>query len=130
MGGRGTFASRNSVDFRWETVSIYNGIKVLDLIDKNLARKLPEESHSSDAYLLFDKNGVFSQYREYNKDHYVKFEIGYHREPSLEPSGKPVLHVHEYSDDMMTRTKRLITKEEYQKYSKLFKGVPKWLENH
>lgn len=123
MGGRGTFASGNNVDFRWETVSTYNGVKVLNLIDKTPARKLPEEAHSSNAYLLFDKNGNFYQYREYNPDHTLKFEIGYHREKKLEPSGKRILHVHEYSNNMMNRTTRHITKKEYDKYKHLFKGV-------
>lgn len=123
MGGRGTFASGNNVDYRWETVETFNGIKVLDLIDKGLAKKLPEESHSSNAYILFDRNGVFHQYREYNDDHTLKFEIGYHPEPNLDPSHEYVLHVHEYSKTF-DRTTRLLTKEEYEKYKHLLKGVP------
>ena len=118
------------VDFRWETVSIYNGVKVLNLIDKVPARKLPEEAHSSDAYLLFDKKGNFYQYREYNQDQTLRFEIGYHREKKIDPSGKNVLHVHEYSNSMLNRTTRPITKDEYIKYDQLFKGVPKWSEKH
>ena len=122
MGGRGTFASGNNVSFRWETVDVFNGIKVLDLIDKKLSKKLPEESHSSNAYLLLDKNGKFYQYREYNDKHNLVFEIGYHYEKKVSKHG-PVLHVHEYSNDFKSRTTRSITLNEYNKYKDLFKGV-------
>ena len=126
MGGRGTFASGNKVDFRWKTTSTFNGVKVLDLVDKKQSRKLPEEAHSSNAYIMFDKNGNFYQYREYNPDHSLRFEIGYHPEKYLNPNRKPILHVHEYSNNMLTRTRRLLTKDEYNKYKKFFKGVPEW----
>ena len=50
MGGRGTFASGNSVAYNYETVGKIEGVKVLKgTSDKH---SLPEEAHSSDAYIL------------------------------------------------------------------------------
>lgn len=51
-------------------------------------------------------------------------EIAYHPEPDLTGNHKPVLHVHEYKrDDFSDREPRLLTKFEYEKYKKYFKGV-------
>lgn len=123
MGGRGTFAAGKNVPYRWETIGYYNGVKMVDLIDKRLARKLPEESHSSKAYILFDRNGVFHQYREYNDDHTVSFEIGYHVEKNLRPDGQAVLHYHKYTNGFEKRESGLLTDAMYNKYKGLFKGV-------
>lgn len=51
-------------------------------------------------------------------------EIAYHPEPDLTGNYKPVLHVHEYKrDNFSDREPRLLTKFEYEKYKKYFKGV-------
>lgn len=43
---------------------------------------------------------------------------------SIDPSRKPVLHVHEYKpDNFHDRNARPLTKEEYKKYKKYFKGL-------
>lgn len=120
MGGRGTFAAGNSVAYQYKCVSKINGIKVLEPLSGS--RKLPEEAHSSNSYVLLDKNGVFKQYREYDKNHYLTIEIGYHHEPSISREPGRILHVHEYSRNF-GRTTRPITPEEYEKYKGLFKGV-------
>ena len=124
MGGRGTFAIGKKVDYTYRTVGEIEGVKVLEGIGN--IHKLPEESHTSNAYIRLDRNGKFYQYREYDKNHYLKFEIGYHREPNILKSGKPVFHVHEYSPNMSDRTTRAISKKEYEKYKKYFKGVKLW----
>lgn len=71
MGGRGTFAAGNNVAYKFETVDTIEGVKVLRPFSGSL--KLPEEAHSSGAYVLLDRHGVFKQYREYDKDHYLTF---------------------------------------------------------
>ena len=92
MGGRGTFASGNTVPYTYNTVGKIDGVKVLKPMDSSKSLKLPEEAHSSSSYVLLDKDNVFHQYREYNANHEVVLEIGYHHEKSL---GKgDVLHIH------------------------------------
>lgn len=128
MGGRGTFASGKSVEYTYEAVGKINNVKILRPIDETKSLKLPEESHSpSNAYVLFDKKGVFHQYREYNDNHEVIFEIGYHHEKSL---GKgDVLHVHIHEKPGVewhaNATKHIIRPggKIYEKYKFLFVGV-------
>ena len=127
MGGRGTFASGNTVPYTYNTVGKIDGVKILKPMDSSKSLKLPEEAHSSSSYVLLDKDNVFHQYREYNSNHEVVLEIGYHHEKSL---GKgDVLHIHihqkpgiDYHNDPTTE-KRKLNHAEYQKYKKFFKGV-------
>lgn len=125
MGGRGTFAIGNTVNYTFETVGKIENVKVL----KGLAGKhgLPEEAHSGNAYIQLKPDGTFHELRIYDKQHYLIVEIAYHPEPKISGSRtQNVLHVHEYlRDDFKHRTTRTITKEEYQRYKKYFKGVPK-----
>lgn len=97
MGGNGTFADGNVVKYRWETVGMIHGVKVLALRDKGLSRKLPEEAHSSRMYIQQHDDGSFSQLRIYDHLHRLRFEVGFHREPRLDKSGHPVLHYHVYT---------------------------------
>ena len=84
---------------------------------------MPEEAHSSSAYVLLDKTGKFKVYREYDSNHRLTLEIANHPEPNLDPSLKPVLHIHFYDVDFnRTKAQRLST-ELYKKYKKFFKGV-------
>ena len=128
MGGRGTFSVGKNPGFAYESIDDINGIKIVVPKNSVVALKLPEESHSPNtAYVIFDKDGVFHQYREYNENHLVSLEIGYHHEPSL--GRGDVLHIHEYKipgvDYHRQATKRLLTPEDslYKKYKFLFKGV-------
>lgn len=124
MGGRGTYAAGNNVAYRYETVGKIDGVKVLQKFDKKASGGLPEEAHSSSAYILLNKEGKFRMYREYDDNHYLRFEIAYHPEKNIDPSRKPVLHIHEYSPgDFSNRQARPLTKTEYEKYKKFFKGV-------
>ncbi len=127
MGGRGTFASGNNVAYTYKTVGKINGVKVLQPQNSNNALKLPEESHSSTAYLLLDKTGVFRQYREYNDRHEVVLEIGYHNEPVL--GQDKILHAHIHATPGIINHRsaqkiRLFPGDPlYEKYKHLFKGV-------
>ena len=123
MGGRGTYASGNDVAYAYETVGYIEGVKVLRGKDCN-SKGLPVESHSSNAYIQLHPDGKFKMYREYDKDHYLVREIAYHQEPKLTGEYKPVLHIHEYErDNFANRSPRLLTKEEYEKYRKYFRGL-------
>ncbi len=123
MGGRGTFASGKQVGYTYETVGMIEGIKVLQGLNGN-SKGLPAEAHSSSAYIQLHPDGNFKMYREYDKDHYLVKEIAYHPEPDLTGNHKPVLHIHEYKrDNFSERKPRLLTKFEYEKYKKYFKGA-------
>lgn len=123
MGGRGTFAAGNNVAYTYETVGKIAGVKILQGKDNN-SKGLPAEAHSSGAYIQLHPDGNFKMYREYDNDHYLVKEIAYHPEPNLTGNHKPVLHIHEYKrDNFADRLPRLLTKDEYEKYKKYFKGL-------
>lgn len=122
MGGRGTFASGNNVDYTYETVGMIEGVKVLEKIDKKASRGLPEESHSSMAYILKDGNNKFKQMRFYNADHTAKFDLDYHYEPQLGDRKSPILHIHEYKNGVRAKVGRLLTVTEYNEFKKFFEG--------
>ena len=71
MGGRGTFASGNNVAYSYETVGKIEGVKVLQKLDKNASGGLPEEAHSSGAYIMLNKDGNFKMYREYDNNNFL-----------------------------------------------------------
>lgn len=122
MGGRGTFAAGNIVAYTYGTNGKIAGVKVL--VGLNGKHGLPEEAHSSRAYIKLKPDGTFHEMRIYDKDHYLRYEIAYHPEPRLDPSRKPVLHYHRY-DRYFNRSnaKRLSDKVKHR-FSKYFKGVP------
>ncbi len=128
MGGNGTYSLGLSPEYSYETVGKIDGVKILKPKDPRKMAKLPEESHSPNArYVLLDKDGIFHQYREYNENHQVVFEIGYHYERSL---GKgDVLHVHVHTipgvEGHTDARKYAIGPGDqyYEKYKRFFKGV-------
>jgi hypothetical protein len=124
MGGRGTFASGNNVAYTYETIDKIEGVKVLrGIFGKH---SLPEEAHSSNAYIKLKPNGIFHEMRIYGKDHYLLYEIAYHPEPRLTGNRyENVLHIHEYSKDFNRTEARELTDKEYYKFEKYFKGAPK-----
>ena len=96
-------------------------------MDSSKALKLPEEAHSSPSYILLDKDGGFHQYREYNENHEITLEIGYHHEPELGKGDVLHIHIHEkpgidHHNDPTT-IKRKLTRAEYARYKSYFKGV-------
>ncbi|MCF0217015.1 MAG: hypothetical protein HUK21_12900, partial [Fibrobacteraceae bacterium] len=121
MGGRGTFAAGRNVDFTYKTVGTIEGIKVLEGLNGKHA--LPEESHSSTAYIKLRSNMTFHEMRIYGDDHLPIMDIAYHVEPNVDPSRKPVLHMHRYDGDVAKRgDAEPLTQDIYDKYSKFFVG--------
>jgi len=121
MGGRGTFAAGNIVAYTYKTIGTIEGVKILEGIGGK--HSLPEEAHSSSAYIKLDKNGNFYELRLYDKDHYLYFELAYHPEPSIDPSRKPVLHYHTY-DRHFNRTKAMkATKAMIKHFKKYLRGL-------
>ena len=126
MGGRGTFSVGKDVAYTYEKVDEIAGVKVLEPMDKRKSLKLPDESHSSNArYIVLDKTGVFHQYREYDENHKVVLEIGYHLEPKL-GKGKQ-LHIHIYHtpgvENHAKADVRHLNDAEKVKYRKFFRGL-------
>ena len=69
MGGRGTFAKGNNVPYVYKTVGEIEGVPVLEGIGG--IHSLPEESHSSEAYIKLKPSGIFHEMRIYDKEHYL-----------------------------------------------------------
>lgn len=121
MGGRGTFAAGNSAPFTYETVGKIAGVKVLQGLEGK--HGLPEEAHSSRAYIKLKPDGTFHEMRFYDKDHYLLFEIAYHPEPHIDPSRAPVLHYHLY-DRLFNRSDAFkLTKPMKRHFKKYLKGI-------
>lgn len=123
MGGRGSFASGNNVPYSYETVEKICGVKVLQKLDKRASGGLPEESHSSSAYILKYGNGGFKQIRFYNNNHTAEFDIDYHYEPNLGSRIEPIYHIHEYKNGVRDKVGRMLSESEYAKFKKFFGGI-------
>lgn len=121
MGGRGTFAIGNIVSYVYETVGYVEGVKVLAGL--NGKHGLPEEAHSSHAYIKLKKDGTFHEMRVYDKDHYLRFEIAYHPEPAIDKSRKPVLHYHVYDRSFHRSSAMKMSKSMKKHFKKYLKGV-------
>ena len=125
MGGRGTFAAGNNVAYVYKTVGMIEGVKVLRGLGKKHA--LPEEAHSSTAYIKLKPDGTFHEMRIYSKDHCACFEIAYHPEPKLNKGDrkKNVLHYHfigkGFKHDHAIRLHK--GSALYRKFKKYFRGV-------
>ncbi len=122
MGGRGTFAAGKNVGYSYETVDKIDGVKVLK--GTGQAHNLPEEAHSSKAYLKVDSNGNFVRYRAYNSDKTSHFDIDYHKEPQIAGNKtEKVFHIHFYDKNgVRDIVGRRLTKEEFELYKKYFRG--------
>ena len=117
MGGRGTYAAgKANTPFTYKTVGIFHGVKILEGIGNH--HGLPEEAHTSGAYAKLHKDGNLQMLRFYDKDKYLTFEIGYHREPKLTGHWDPVYHIHTYTRDFKRSKPRLLTPAEIEKYGK------------
>jgi len=117
MGGRGTYAAGNvNTPFTYKTVGMFHGIKVLEGMGGRHA--LPEEAHSSAAYVKLFKDGNLQMLRFYDKDKYLALEIGYHREPKLTGHNNEVYHIHTYTHDFKRSDARFLTADEVSKYGK------------
>ena len=56
MGGRGTFAAGNPAQYSYQTVDAIEGVKVL--VGVGGKHSLPEEAHSSSAYIKLKNNAA------------------------------------------------------------------------
>ena len=121
MGGRGTFAAGNIVAYVYRTVGKIEGVKVL--VGLNGKHGLPEEAHSSRAYIKLKPDGTFHEMRIYDKDHYLKYEIAYHPEKNIDPSRNPVLHYHVYNREFERSKAIKMTKAMKKYFKKYMKGV-------
>lgn len=121
MGGRGTFAAGNPVAYTYNTVGKIAGVKVLEGL--NGKHSLPEEAHSSRAYIKLKRDGTFHEMRIYDKDHYLKYEIAYHPEKNIDPSRKPVLHYHVYDRNFGRSDAIKMTKPMKKHFKKYLKGI-------
>ena len=115
MGGRGTFALGKNVPYTYETIGKIHDVKVLKgTIGKH---GLPEEAHSSWAYISLNPNGNTKQLRIYNKDLTAKIDI----EHSIH-QGKMTFHAHDYVNGVR-QPARPLTNDEKNIYSKYFGGA-------
>ena len=114
MGGRGTFASGNPVPYTYQAVDLIEGIKVLVGIEGK--HGLPEEAHTSSAYISLHPDGRVKQLRLYNADLTAKTDIEY----SVH-QGKLSLHAHDYVDGVR-QPARPLTEREKKEYMKFFGG--------
>ena len=123
LGGRGTYAVGRSVDYRWKTLKKIDGVKVLQ--GKEGAHKLPEEAHSSYAYIRLNPDGSFREIRFYGIDHFLKYEIAYHPEPNINNGNRkePIVHDHVY-DKNFNRTPAV----RIHKNNTLYKKVKGYLQ--
>ena len=115
MGGRGTYAAGNNVAYTYQTVGAIEGIKVL----QGLSGKhgLPEEAHSSSAYISLHPNGKVKQLRLYNSNLTARTDIEY----SVH-QGELSLHAHDYVGGARQLVRPLTDKEE-REFMKFFRGV-------
>lgn len=123
MGGRGTFASGTPVTHTYKTVGNIEDAKILKGTSPKY-HSLPEEAHSSNKYIKLNSDGSFRELRVYGDDHYLKLEIGYHRERNI-TGGKSnnVLHYHTYDKNFNRSAAKPLTNALYKKYKKYMKGV-------
>ncbi len=121
MGGRGSFASGNNVAYTYQTSSFIEDVKVLTGL--NGKHGLPEEAHSSSAYIKLKPDGTFHEMRLYDNDHYLTLEIAYHREPNISKTGKPVLHYHTYDRNFNRSHAIKMPKAMRKHFTKYLKGV-------
>ncbi len=114
MGGRGTFASGNNVAYTYETIGKINGIKVL----KGMQGKhgLPEEAHTSRAYISLNNDNSVRQIRLYDNNLTAKTDIEFSAH-----KGKVFLHAHDYKNGVRQPARKL-TEEEYKIYFSYFGG--------
>lgn len=123
MGGRNTFASGISVADTYKITQTIHGVKVL--VGIGTKHSLPEEAHSSRAYIKLRSDGTFQEMRIYGKDKLLKFEIAYHMENKHLHSGREnILHYHIYGLNFERGKAMLMPEKMYQKYKKFFIGVP------
>lgn len=122
MGGRGAYTKGKANGYTYETVGMIEDVKILRGL--GLLHNLPEETHSSKAYIKVDGQGNFVRYREYNADKTSHFDIDYHNEPKITGNRtEKVFHIHFYNQNgERDAVGRRLTPEEMDRYKKYFRG--------
>ena len=57
MGGRGAYTQGKANGYTYETIDTYEGVKILRGMPGTGLHDLPEEAHSSNAYISLHPNG-------------------------------------------------------------------------
>ena len=122
MGGRGTYAVGNNVDYTYEKVGEIEGVKILSGKEGTGLHDLPAEAHSSNMYIKLHKDGTLNMLRIYGKDHYLRAEIAFHPEPNLTGNHTPVLHIHYYDHDFKRTAATYLDRGTFEKYQKYLVG--------
>jgi hypothetical protein len=125
MGGRGTFAAGNDVNYTYETVGMFEGVKILQGLGNK--HDLPAESHSSSAYIKLHPDGNLNMLRTYDSEHYLTMEIAYHPERKLTGTADNVLHVHYYDREFNRTDAAYLDRKTFEKYKRYLKGM-KWYD--
>lgn len=112
MGGRGTFAKGSNVPFTYKTIGQLYEAKILQGIGG--MHGLPEETHSSGAYIALNHDGSTRQLRLYADDLTACLDID-----NSPHQGKKYLHAHDYVNGERQYA-RSLTQEELNKYKKYF----------
>ena len=122
MGGNGSFASGINKPYnKYEEVGYIEGVKVLKGIQGH--HKLPEESKTSNAYIILDNKNNVRRIRFYKNNHKALYEIDYHAERNLSGNkNEKVFHYHTYKNGIRSAAKQL-TEKQISKYKKYFKEV-------
>ena len=94
MGGNGSFAGGiNNPYNKYEEVGYIGGVKVLK--GTQGLHKLPEESRTSNAYIMLDSKDKVRRIRFYGKNHKALLDIDYHGEENLTGNrNENVYHYH------------------------------------
>lgn len=125
MGGRGSFLASGGfgTPAQWHSEGLMYGVKVLKRNDPKSRISLPERSNTPGAaYVAVNQEGKFHQYRQFKNNRFPAFDIDYGVDKPL--TGKDrALHIHEYDKEANRLPGRWLTKKEYDRYKKFFKGV-------
>ena len=103
-------------EYRYETINIIDGVKVLHYKDGN--QKLPEYSNTSDMYLGINSKDKIIQLRIYkSRCALIDFDWGH----SHDGSGINHVHVHEWINGVRQSEAKPMTKAQIRKYGELIK---------
>lgn len=126
MGSRGAFLESGgfSVPAKWHTINYVDGYKVLEPKDPKSSLNLPERSNTpGTVYVLYRKDGTFSQLRAFGADRMPLYDIDYGRHWGKEN----YLHIHYFKNGERMGGNSVIAIEKhsalYKKYERVFKGV-------
>lgn len=126
MGGRGGFLATGgfSTPAQWHSTGLLYGVKVLERNNQRGKTGLPGFSNTpGTAYLSFNKEGKFHQYRQYGKNRKPLFDIDYGVDGPLTGRGVRAIHIHDYDGNGVRQPGRWMTESEYQKYKKFFERI-------